>query len=240
MTNLPKFKSFVVKLMLKTTIKCSQSRIFTSFANSCHFNLYVSQRTIPKMSDKCHDITFVTGNARKLEELRAIVGNTFPFQIISHKLDLPELQGDLEEVSVKKCQEAARRLKSRVLVEDTALCFNAMQGLPGPYIKWFLEKLQPEGVHRMLSGWEDKSAEAVCTFAYCDGTCDDDNVMLFQGRTKGTIVSPRGCTDFGWDCIFQPEGYDKTYGELPKEEKNKISHRYRALEKLKKHFENCK
>ncbi|XP_030041164.2 inosine triphosphate pyrophosphatase [Manduca sexta] len=181
-------------------------------------------------------LTFVTGNAKKLEELRAILGVNFPLEIINYKLDLPELQGEVDEVSVKKCQEAARRLKKPVLVEDTSLCFNALKGLPGPYIKWFLEKLQPEGLHRLLAGWEDKSAEAVCTFAYCAGNCDDLDVVLFQGITKGKIVPPRGTRDFGWDCVFQPDGHDKTYAELPKSEKNKISHRYKALEKLRTYF----
>lgn len=61
-----------------------------------------------------------------------------------------------------------------------------MKGLPGPYIKWFLDKLGPEGLHLMLAGFEDKSAEAVCTFAYSPG--EGGEVKLFQGRTKGTIV----------------------------------------------------
>lgn len=181
-------------------------------------------------------LTFVTGNAKKLEEVRAILGTNFPLELISHKLDLPELQGGVDEVSIKKCQEAARRLKTPVLIEDTALCFNALGGLPGPYIKWFLEKLEPEGLFKLLTGWEDKSAEAVCTFAYCTGNCEDLNVILFQGITKGKIVNPRGSRDFGWDCVFQPEGYEHTYGELPKQEKNKISHRYKALEKLRTYF----
>ncbi|KAJ8726177.1 hypothetical protein PYW07_000875 [Mythimna separata] len=181
-------------------------------------------------------ITFVTGNAKKLEELRAILGSNFPLEIISHKLDLPELQGEIDEVSIKKCQEAARRLKRPVLVEDTSLCFNALKGLPGPYIKWFLEKLEPEGLTKLLAGWEDKSAKAVCTFAYCAGNCEDLDVKLFQGITSGKIVEPRGTRDFGWDCVFQPDGYSETYAELPKTEKNKISHRYRALEKFKTYF----
>lgn len=181
-------------------------------------------------------LTFVSGNAKKLEEVRAILGANFPLELVSYKLDLPELQGEVNEVSIKKCQEAARRLKTPVLVEDTALCFNALGGLPGPYIKWFLDKLQPEGLDRLLTGWEDKSAEAVCTFAYCAGKCEDLNVVLFQGITKGKIVAPRGSRDFGWDCVFQPEGYEYTYGELPKHEKNKISHRYKALEKLRAYF----
>lgn len=179
-------------------------------------------------------LTFVTGNIKKLEEVRAILGNTFPLEVINYKLDLPELQGEIDEVSIKKCQEAARELKRPVFIEDTSLCFNALKGLPGPYIKWFLEKLKPEGLHNLLTGWEDKSAEAVCTFAYSSG--ENNEVVIFQGITKGTIVSPRGSRDFGWDCVFQPIGYDKTYGELQKEEKNKISHRYKALDKLRNYF----
>ncbi|XP_053616119.1 inosine triphosphate pyrophosphatase-like [Plodia interpunctella] len=183
-------------------------------------------------------LTFVTGNSMKLEELRAILGTTFPLEINCHMLDLPEVQGDMEEISIRKCQEAARRLKGPVLVEDTSLCFNALKGLPGPYIKWFSEKLEPEALPRLLAGWEDKSAEAVSTVAYCDGDnhCEDLEVLVFQGRCEGEIVSPRGSRNFSWNCVFQPQGCDKTYGELTIEEKNKISHRYKALEKLRTYF----
>ncbi|KAH8287913.1 hypothetical protein KR018_006972 [Drosophila ironensis] len=180
-------------------------------------------------------ITFVTGNAKKLEELVAILGPSFPRTIVSKKIDLPELQGEIDEIAIKKCKEAARQVKGPVLVEDTSLCFNALEGLPGPYIKWFLEKLKPEGLYRLLHGWEDKSAKAVCTFGYCDG--EDAEPQLFQGITEGDIVEPRGPRDFGWDPVFQPKGYDKTYAELPKAEKNTISHRYRALALLQQHFE---
>lgn len=177
-------------------------------------------------------ITFVTGNSKKLQELRAILGNQVPQEIVNQNVDLPELQGEMREISIKKCREAAKVVQGPVLVEDTSLCFNALGGLPGPYIKWFLKNLGPDGLYRMLTGWDDKSAEAVCTFAYYSGL-EDDEVLVFQGITKGIIVEPRGSTDFGWDACFQPLGYEKTYGELPKEEKNKISHRYKALEYLK-------
>lgn len=73
----------------------------------------------------------------------------------------------------------------------------------------------------MLAGFEDKSATAVCTFAYSDG--ENDEVKLFQGKTEGIIVDPRGPRDFGWDPCFQPNGYDKTYAELPKDVKNTVS-----------------
>lgn len=57
--------------------------------------------------------------------------------------------------------------------------------------------------------------------------------QIFDGRTAGSIVPPRGPTDFGWDPVFQPEGRDVTYAEMPKAEKNAISHRGRALGMLK-------
>lgn len=148
-------------------------------------------------------ITFVTGNAKKLEELIAILGPNFPRTIVSKKVDLPELQGEIEEIAIKKCKEAARQVDGPVLIEDTSLCFNALEGLPGPYIKWFLEKLQPEGLHRLLNGWEDKSARAICTFAYCEG--NGAQPKIFQGITEGNIVEPRGSRDFGWylEAVYQ-------------------------------------
>lgn len=186
-----------------------------------------------KMSNK--PITFVTGNAKKLEEFKAILGSSFPKEVISQNVDLPELQGDIDEICIKKCNEAAKIIQGPVIVEDTCLCFNALNGLPGPYIKWFLQKLKPEGLYKLLSGFDDKSAEVVCTFAYHSGVPDTE-VILFQGKTSGEIVEPRGGRDFGWDPCFQPIGYDKTYAEMPKEEKNKISHRFKALDKLKEYF----
>lgn len=104
----------------------------------------------------------------------------------------------------------------------------------GPYIKWFLDRLKPEGLHRMLAGFDDKSAEAVCTFAYTNGPGDE--VFLFQGKTQGEIVAPRGSRDFGWDACFQPSGHQQTYGEMEKALKNTISHRFRAADKLRQHF----
>ncbi|KAL1491067.1 hypothetical protein ABEB36_011720 [Hypothenemus hampei] len=181
-------------------------------------------------------ITFVTGNSKKLEELLAILGPNFPRNIQSKKLDLAEFQGEIEDICRKKVTFAHKLVQGPVLVEDTCLCFNALQGLPGPYIKWFLEKLGPEGLNKMLVGFEDKTAQAVCTFAYHPGT-DGDDIILFQGRTDGEIVSPRGPIDFGWDPCFLPKGYNVTYAEMGKE-KNKISHRFRALELLKRHFDS--
>ncbi|XP_039411856.1 inosine triphosphate pyrophosphatase isoform X2 [Corvus cornix cornix] len=104
-----------------------------------------------------------------------------------------------------------------------------------PGRKWFLEKLKPEGLYKLLAGFEDKSAYALCTFAFSSGN-PEEPVRLFKGQTHGLIVEPRGPRDFGWDPCFQPDGYNQTYAELPKAVKNSISHRYRALSELSTFF----
>eukprot|EP00197_Chlamydomonas_leiostraca_P003057 CAMPEP_0202868338 /NCGR_PEP_ID=MMETSP1391-20130828/10775_1 /ASSEMBLY_ACC=CAM_ASM_000867 /TAXON_ID=1034604 /ORGANISM="Chlamydomonas leiostraca, Strain SAG 11-49" /LENGTH=197 /DNA_ID=CAMNT_0049548489 /DNA_START=115 /DNA_END=708 /DNA_ORIENTATION=+ len=178
-------------------------------------------------------ICFVTGNKKKLEEVVAILeaGGKLPFHVESVKLDLPELQGEPEEISKEKCRIAARMHNGPVMVEDTSLCYNALQGLPGPYIKWFLDKLGHEGLNKLLAGYEDKSAYAQCIFAYTPGP--DVEPVVFVGRTDGRIVPARGPPDFGWDPVFEAEGTGQTYAEMDKAAKNAISHRYRALDKLR-------
>ena len=88
----------------------------------------------------------------------------------------------------------------------------------------------------MLSAYEDKSAYALCTFAYSSGNPKDE-IILFHGKTDGEIVEPRGPRTFGWDPCFLPDGFDKTYAELDKDVKNGISHRGRSLEELRKYFD---
>jgi len=185
------------------------------------------------MAAKARAITFVTGNAKKLQEVVAIVGGAkgFPREIVSQKIDLPEYQGDPSEVCREKCRAAARIVDGPVIVEDTCLGFRAHGGLPGPYIKWYLDKLGVEGLPKLLAGFEDKAAEAICTFAYSDGA--DCEPLIFVGKTPGCIVEPRGPRDFGWDPCFLPDDFDQTYAEMDMATKNKISHRGRALEALR-------
>jgi inosine triphosphate pyrophosphatase len=85
-----------------------------------------------------------------------------------------------------------------------------LNGLPGPYIKWFFESVGPEGLNNLLLAYEDKTAIAVCTFAYCDGPGKEP--ILFEGRTLGKIVAPRGASGFGWDRVFEFDG--ETYAEM--------------------------
>ena len=133
-------------------------------------------------------------------------------------------------------KEAAKHCDNAVVTEDVSLCFNALKGLPGPYIKSFLDKLGRKGLHDILSGFEDKTAYAQCIVAYCENK--DAEPQVFVGRCEGEIVAPRGENMFGWDPIFQPKGFTTTFAEMDLEEKNKISHRGRALEQFKAFLES--
>lgn len=90
-------------------------------------------------------INFITGNANKLKEFTQIIGDVNGFEFVNTKLDLPEFQGEPEDIARQKCATALSMINEPVLVEDASLCFNALNGLPGPYIKWFVQKLKPEG-----------------------------------------------------------------------------------------------
>eukprot|EP01138_Halocafeteria_seosinensis_P011694 gb/GECG01011950.1/.p1 GENE.gb/GECG01011950.1/~~gb/GECG01011950.1/.p1 ORF type:complete len:199 (+),score=29.65 gb/GECG01011950.1/:1-597(+) len=175
-------------------------------------------------------ITFVTGNSNKLQEVVKILGTDVSFELQNRSVDVPEIQGEPEDIVRVKCQKAAKRVGGAVMVEDTSLIFNAMNGLPGVYIKSFLDKLGLEGLNKMLNGFDDRTAYAQCLFAFTEGP--EQEVQIFTGRCHGKIVPPRGDTTFGWDPIFQPQGYDQTFAEMDKEVKNGISHRYKALSAL--------
>jgi inosine triphosphate pyrophosphatase len=177
-------------------------------------------------------VTFVTGNKNKLLEVQKIMGTDLPIRIVNQKVDLPELQGDPLEIAKEKCRIAAKQVDGACFTEDTCLCFNAMHGMPGPYIKWFLESCGHDGLNKMLVGFGDFSAYAQTIVAYTMGPGEE--IYVFDGRTNGKIVPARGPLDFGWDPIFEPEeGKGKTYAEMTKEEKNAISHRGRSLEKFR-------
>ena len=174
-------------------------------------------------------ISFVTGNVGKLREVESLLQGRVSFEAV--KLDLVEIQGpDCATICIEKAKEAFRLLKRPVLIEDSGLSFDALQGLPGPYIKWFYDKIGNDGLYKMLQGFPSKSAWASCTFTLCLG---DGEMYSFEGRIQGTIVEPAGEGGFGWDPLFKPlNGGGKTYAEMSAEEKNLISHRSVALSKL--------
>lgn len=201
---------------------------------------YREQDKTAKMVAK--EIIFITGNENKLKEVQMILApdasqTNASFELVNRALDLDEVQGaSLEEIALHKCKQAASIVGPgrAVFVEDTALCFEEFNGLPGAYIKWFVKSMGLAKIVKMLEPFENKSAEAVTTVAYADG---QGNFHTFQGRTKGTIVDSRGPTTFGWDSIFQPlEAQGPTYAEMDKKAKNQISQRGRAFAKFKDHL----
>jgi len=178
-------------------------------------------------------LNLVTSNEDKLREFQNILGSHFSIHQIN--IDLPELQSNsIEYVATQKCLVAFNQIKESVIIEDTSLGFASMGGLPGPYVKWFMKKIGPEGLFKMLSGFENSLATASCIIAYMNKNLKSP--VLFTGRIDGNIVFPKGNTNFGWDCIFQPLGYELTFAELSDNEKNKISHRKKAIDTMMSYF----
>jgi non-canonical purine NTP pyrophosphatase (RdgB/HAM1 family) len=170
---------------------------------------------------------FITGSKNKFEEVKAIVDDVEQFE-----LDLTEIQEiDAHKVISTKLFESQAALKEhkQVIVEDTSLYLDALNGLPGPLIKWFMKTVGNEGLYKIASAFGNFGAEAKTIIGYTDGK----KVDFFEGVIKGSIVEPRGETTFGWDPIFIPEGYTKTFAEMSPDEKNAISMRKIAAEKLK-------
>lgn len=177
-------------------------------------------------------LSFVTGNEKKLREVQQIVGDKLA--VTALKIDLPEPQGEPQEISLAKCIAAAAQTNGPVMVEDTCLCFNALNGLPGPYVKWFLQKTGHAGLNNILAAYEDKSAYALCVMAYFDRETMEAP-LLFEGRTEGRIVPPRGQNStnmVNFEPVFEPTGFNLTYAEMSSEQKNDISHRGKATRKL--------
>jgi len=168
-----------------------------------------------------------------LEETRAILAEVAPGVTLDgwHD-DLVEVQGaTVADVAHAKAKQAAELLQCPVLVEDFGLCIRALGGFPGPYVKWFMKPLGPDGLWTIMSRHDDRHVEAVSVFAYCSHR--DKEPILFEGRCEGTIVSPKGVAKFGADAVFQPTGYEVTYAEMDDALKNSMSHRFKALQKLK-------
>ncbi len=177
-------------------------------------------------------LEFITGNKGKLEEFQQILGSDIELGQLD--IDLPEIQEiDAKAVIEAKLKEAVRHTDNPIIVEDTGLYFNAWNGLPGVLIKWFIKSVGNKGTAKMLDSYEDKSAYACCTIGLAS---KGKEPVFFQGKITGKIVPPKGDGGFGWDPIFIPDGYSITFGEMSREEKNQISMRKIALEKLREHL----
>lgn len=176
-------------------------------------------------------LTFITGNTTKVEHLARYLEG---FSIEQKKLEVPEIQSlDLEEVAAEKAKAAYTLLGTPVLVEDTALTFEALNGLPGPLVKWFLESIGNDGLTNLLLGYDNRRAIAETCFALCD----ENGTHLFKGTCKGKVPdAPKG-DGYGWDPVFIPEGSELTWAEFEIDQQKGVSMRRLAIEKLQVYLE---
>ena len=169
---------------------------------------------------------FITGNQAKVKEFEEILG----IKLDSKNIDLPEIQAvDVEKVVEQKAKTAYAIVNIPVIVEDTGLYFNELNGLPGALIKWFQLRLSNQAICGILK--KDRSAIAKTCICYYDGK----EARTFVGEIRGEIaLIPKGENGFGWDDIFIPEGENRTFAEI--ENKNEVSMRKIALDKFKEYL----
>jgi len=173
-------------------------------------------------------IIFVTGNLHKVKEARDILS---PLGITMEQSDCgyPELQADdLEEIAKFGAKWAANKLNSEVMVDDSGLFIEALGGFPGPYSAYVFDKIGNKRILKLMESEENRSAFFKCVIGYCR---PNEEALVFLGEVSGKIAREiRGSAGFGYDPIFEVNG--KTFGEMKEEEKNRLSHRYRALVKF--------
>ena len=164
---------------------------------------------------------YITSNEGKFRSAKLIIP-----EIEKLDIDLPEIQEiNPKKIIEAKLIEARKHKKGRFIVSDGSLYLEAISGLPGPLIKWFEKNM----------GNFDAFAKVIV--GYMD---NQDKIDYFEGEIRGKIVKPKGSNGYGWDEIFQPSGFKKTFAEMTIEEKNKISHGRIALEKLREYLKKEK
>ncbi len=178
-------------------------------------------------------LIYVTSNPGKAQ----LLSHYLRFPVLHKTMDLIEIQSlDVATIIKYKAREAFQQVLSPVLVEDSSLQFVAWGRLPGPFIKWFLAELGPEGLCRLLDGTPERSALASIHFGLYDGQA----FHAFTGAKEGSIaLTPRGSHGFGWDSIFIPSGSHKTWAEMTEEEGQETSIRAIALKKLEAYLSSA-
>lgn len=205
-------------------------------------------------------LVFASNNAHKLEEMRAIMPagiEVLSLREVGFEQEIEETGTTLEENSRIKAETVNQWLTANgqqpvdgVFADDTGLEIDALDGKPGVYTaRWYLdggERLKVKGERdifaanrakalRELAGKTDRGAQfkTVVTLIMANGEGQKANVQQMSGVVRGRITTEEhGGGGFGYDPIFMPEGYDKTFAELPAAVKNSISHRARAMVKL--------
>lgn len=171
-------------------------------------------------------ITIVTGNPGKVRELQAMAGGELDFAM--RKLELDEIQSlNLEAIIKDKLQRAYAIVKGPVIVDDVSAGLKNLNGLPGPFIRFFNELIGPDSLYQ-LAGKQTGRVTIRCIAAYYDGK----QMLLGKGEIKCDVVAPRGTNGFGFDCVVVPDGQSRTMAEMTEAEKMHVSHRGQAFRDL--------
>lgn len=183
-------------------------------------------------------LVFATNNAHKLDEIRAILGDrveVLSLKDIHCEADIPETADTLEGNAALKAEYIYKNYGLDCFADDTGLEVEVLGGAPGVYSARYAggEGHDSEAnMKKLLVELEEKTnRKAQFRTAIC--LIEGGTEYLFEGVVKGEIIEKkRGCSGFGYDPVFVPEGYTETFAEMGNEEKNKISHRARATQKL--------
>lgn len=189
-------------------------------------------------------IFLATGNKHKIDEIKSIFSDMKNIEIFSIKdgVEIPDVIEDKETFegnSAKKALEIAKFLNTVTIADDSGLCVDALNGEPGVYSARYSgtgdDLENNKKLIKNLQGIKNRKARFVSVISLAKPNAE---VYSFRGEVEGEIIDiPRGNTGFGYDPHFFISEYGKTLAEMP-EMKNKISHRARALEKLKAELKN--
>lgn len=185
------------------------------------------------------EIVLVTGNKNKLKEFQSIIDENYKGIILkSEKIDLEEIQSlSLEDICEYKAKKAYEILKKPIIVEDTGFFLDELKGLPGPFIKFFQEKLGEGALIKLLGNSQNRQGYSKTVICFYDG----EKMIFSEGRVDGIIGQEISKGEgFGFDFCFIPSGYDKTFSELGEDIKNKISHRKFAIKNFLEKFKDLK
>ncbi len=172
---------------------------------------------------------FCTSNKGKLSEYREILGK-LGVRVSMARVKVKEVQSEsLEEVATEKAREAFEKVKKPVFVEDAGLFVDALKGFPGVYSSYVMKTIGNDGLLKLMEGVKNRRACFKAVIAFAD---EDGRVRVFEGKCEGSIANEKkGSEGFGFDPIFIPRGYGKTFAEDLRL-KNEVSHRRKAIEKF--------
>jgi len=176
-------------------------------------------------------LNVLTTNEGKIKEFIEL-GKRYGVEVNVIKQYKVEIQSSrLEDIALTAAILASIQLKDHVVVEDAGLFINSLSGFPGVYSNYVFKTIGIKGILKLLEGVKDRSAYFKSVLAFAD--MSKGVVKIFTGVTEGFIAyEPKGTLGFGFDPIFIPKGYSKTFAEMSIEEKNMVSHRAKAFRKL--------